>query len=73
VRVEDLASRAAGRPPGRLPGRCRGVSDYGWVRKILANPNHREHQETMEWLGDRFDPAAFDAASVNAALSKLKL
>jgi len=41
--------------------------------KVIANPKHPEYGETLEWLGGRFDPAAFDAASVDAVLLKLKL
>ena len=65
----------------RLPGRCPRLSarglrrqhGYAHLLKVLANPTHPEHGETLEWLGERFDPAAFDAAQVDAVLLKLKL
>ena len=55
------------------PEDCGGLPGYDRLLKIIANPKHPEHGETLEWLGDSFDPAAFDAARVDAALLKLKL
>jgi hypothetical protein len=39
----------------------------------MANRKHPEHREMLEWLGERFDPEAFDAARVDSALLKLKV
>jgi hypothetical protein len=55
------------------PEDCGGIPGYDHLLKVIANPRHPEHGETLEWLGGRFDPAAFDAARVDAALLKLKL
>lgn len=43
---------------------CGGVWGYEELLKIIADPNHEEHAERMDWLGmqgyDQFDPAKFD-------------
>jgi len=39
---------------------------------IINNPNHPEYQERLEWLGDKFDPEAFDLAAVNKKLARFK-
>jgi Plasmid pRiA4b ORF-3-like protein len=50
-----------------------GIWGYADLLEILGDPAHEEHQDRLEWLGldsaDRFDPAAFDPAQANAALS----
>jgi len=55
------------------PEDCGGIWGYGYLLEILADPAHEEHKERLEWLGldsaDEFDPAAFDLAEVNSALS----
>ncbi|MFD4977911.1 plasmid pRiA4b ORF-3 family protein [Streptomyces sp. NPDC058424] len=55
------------------PEDCGGVWGYDYLIEILADPSHDEHEERLEWLGmntaDQFDPAEFDLAEVNKALS----
>lgn len=55
------------------PEDCGGMWGYDYLIEILADPNHEEHEDRLEWLGldsaDQFDPAAFDPARVNSALS----
>ncbi|MGW2354364.1 plasmid pRiA4b ORF-3 family protein [Actinacidiphila glaucinigra] len=57
------------------PEDCGGIWGYDYLIEILADPNHEEHEDRLEWLGldsaDQFDPAAFNAAEVNTALSAL--
>ncbi|MGW5466194.1 plasmid pRiA4b ORF-3 family protein [Streptomyces sp. NPDC003996] len=52
-----------------------GIWGYDYLIEILADSRHEEHKDRLEWLGldsaDQFDPAAFDAAEVNSALSPL--
>ncbi len=54
------------------PEDCGGSWGYAQLREILADPAHDEHADMLEWLeldaGSEFDPAAFDAEAVNAAL-----
>ncbi|WP_327241116.1 plasmid pRiA4b ORF-3 family protein [Streptomyces sp. NBC_01320] len=81
ILVEAITDAEAGTPyPRCLTGRracppedCGGMWGYEYLIEILADPGHEEHDERLEWLGldtaDQFDPAAFDLAEVNSALS----
>ena len=64
----------AGRRAGP-PEDCGGVWGYADLLEILADPQHEEHAERLEWLGidsaDEFDPAAFDLAEINVELAVL--
>jgi len=33
--------------------------------EILSNPKHKEHKDTIEWLGKNFEPEDFDATDVH--------
>jgi hypothetical protein len=44
---------------------------YGFLEAI-ADPNHEEHEEYLEWVGGEFDPEAFDLEEVNEALRALR-
>lgn len=37
----------------------------------LNDPDHEEHEELLEWLGDEFDPEAFDIKETNDVLKYL--
>ena len=64
----------AGRRAGP-PEDSGGIWGYEYLLEVLADPGHAEHQDRLEWLGldsaDGFDPAAFDLAEVNEAVSGL--
>lgn len=49
-----------------------GVWGYEDFLESLRDPEHEEHESNMEWLGEEFDPEAFDPAEVNDSLSRLK-
>lgn len=34
------------------------------------SPKHEQHDEMVEWVGEDFDPAAFDLAQANKALGQ---
>jgi hypothetical protein len=72
---------AAGRPVGPVPtclageGACPpddigGPTGYRTAIAALADPEHRAHAAWAEWLGEEWDPQAFDLAAINRALRR---
>ena len=59
------------------PEDCGGAWGYDHLLDVLADPQHEEHADRLDWLGldsaDQFDPAAFDLAETNAELSSLAI
>ena len=49
-----------------------GVWGYEGFLEAIADPEHEEHDEYLEWIGDDFDPEAFDVDEVNEALHALQ-
>ncbi len=49
-----------------------GVWGYAEFLQAIKDPEHPEHDEYLEWVGDEFDPKAFDLEVVNKALKKLR-
>lgn len=47
-----------------------GVSGFYNKLEALADPNHEEHEEIQEWMGN-FDPEAFSIDAVNQKLRKM--
>ena len=70
IAIEKVASAEAGaRYPSCTGGRracppedCGGVSGYQELLKVLADPDHEEHESMLEWVGGEFVPDAFDPA-----------
>lgn len=54
------------------PEDCGGPWGYANLLEIIKDPKHKEYDSMMEWLGDEFDPEAFDKEEVNVYLRKLK-
>ena len=46
-----------------------GAPGYEQFLEALADPNHSEHRNLMEWIGGSFDPTAFSVAEVNDRLT----
>ena len=46
------------------PEDCGGVWGYGELLEILADPNHEQHEDMLEWLGESFDPEYFGIKEV---------
>lgn len=49
-----------------------GAFGYAAMLKAVADPSHEDHADYVQWLGEDFDPTAFDVATVNAALQQLR-
>ena len=52
------------------PEDCGGPWGYGNLLAMLDGPDDKRDEELMDWLGDEFDPDAFDLEKVNAVLTK---
>lgn len=57
------------------PEDCGGVWGYASLKEALADPDHQEHEDLLDWLGldsaADFDPADFRLDEVNARLGQL--
>ena len=49
-----------------------GTFGYENLLEAIHNPDHLQHEEYLEWIGDGFDPEAFDVNAVNRKLRQLK-
>ncbi|MEO8357809.1 MAG: plasmid pRiA4b ORF-3 family protein [Chloroflexota bacterium] len=49
-----------------------GVWGYENFLKAITDPNHKEHDEYLEWLGGSFDPEEFDLDAVNELLRGIR-
>jgi hypothetical protein len=63
-----LTGRRAGPPED-----CGGVWGYAELCEILADPDHPDHGERVDWLGRPHDPAAFDKETINISLARIRL
>lgn len=54
------------------PEDCGGVWGYAELLKTLKNKKHPDHKHMKEWIGGKFDAAAFDVKKTNLWLAKLK-
>lgn len=53
------------------PEDCGGVWGYEDLLAALRDPESEEHAERLEWLGEDFDPEAFDLDEVNRSFQSL--
>lgn len=49
-----------------------GVWGYANFLEAITQPDHPEHDQYLEWVGDDFDPKAFDLEAVNQDLEVLR-
>jgi Plasmid pRiA4b ORF-3-like protein len=54
------------------PEDCGGSLGYAELLEIVANPDHPEYDDRLEWLNGNFDPECFDLAEVNRKLMQSK-
>ena len=53
------------------PEDCGGPWGYGEILEAINDPDHGE-DELLEWVGEDYDPEAFDLDQVNKGLRRLK-
>ncbi len=52
------------------PEDCGGAPGYARLLQILADPDHEEHEDMLDWLGDEaLDPEAFDPEGINCCFA----
>jgi hypothetical protein len=51
------------------PEDCGGVWGYVNLLEAIADPEHEQHREMLEWIGNEFDPEAFDMEAISQLLS----
>jgi pRiA4b ORF-3-like protein len=52
------------------PEDCGGVWGYAEFLEAIADPAHEDHDETLQWVGGRFDPEKFSVDEVNRKLGE---
>lgn len=52
------------------PEDCGGPWGYAHYLEAIADPNHEDHDDMLEWRGPGFDPAAVDEAAIRKELAK---
>ena len=55
------------------PEDCGGPWGYSDFVEAISDPDHRRHEEMLEWVGGEFDPERFDLESVNKELRRLRI
>jgi hypothetical protein len=58
--VDDATSRQVAAPED-----CGGPHSYAQLLEALRDPTHERDDELLEWVGEPFDPDAFDAAAIH--------
>lgn len=51
------------------PEDCGGALGYGQLLAVLADPNHPEHEDQLDWVGGEFDPNEFNLEQANTVLA----
>jgi hypothetical protein len=80
VRVEGVSPPTDGQKYPRCtdgaracpPEDCGGIPGYENLIEAVADPQHPDHQELLEWLGVPFDPGLFDLRAANARVQRLR-
>jgi len=67
---EKLACTAGAR--ACPPEDCGGTMGYYELLVALSDPDHEEHDAMLEWVGGEFDPNAFDTATIDRELKRLR-
>jgi hypothetical protein len=75
IRIEQVTASVGMVTPQLIDGAracppedCGGSSGYAHLLEVLADPTHKDHNLTAQWVGGAYDPEAFDLAEPNASL-----
>lgn len=52
------------------PEDCGGIWGYAQMLEIMKDPGHEQYEETLEWIGETFNPEFFDIITANKLLAK---
>lgn len=53
------------------PEDCGGIWGYMMLLEAMADENHPEREEYLDWLGEEIDPEEFDLEGINRELARL--
>jgi hypothetical protein len=80
ILVEEIGSAEAGKSyPICLAGEkktppedCGGIWGFYDLLEAVGDPDHPEHEEMLDWLGEDFNQDEFDLPALNQQLKKIK-
>lgn len=80
VRVEKVLPATGPTPVSCIAGAraappedCGSIPGYYQLVEAMADPKHPERAHLLDWLGEPYDPEAFNLAALDSALTKFKL
>lgn len=53
------------------PEDCGGTGGYARLVAAIQNPDHPDHEDLLEWVGEGFDPNEFDLNQINQDVESL--
>jgi hypothetical protein len=53
------------------PEDCGGIGGFYNLLEAISDPDHEEHEDQLEWLGEGFDPKLFSMDEVNLRLREI--
>ena len=66
----DTVPRCVGGELACPPEDCGGIWGYAHFCEAIANPDHPDHDQLIEWVGGDFEPLVFDVDDANRRLSR---
>ena len=48
-----------------VPEDSGGIGGYMYKLEVLKDPQHEDYEDTLEWIGEDFDPEYFDPKEVS--------
>jgi hypothetical protein len=54
------------------PEDCGGLGGFYNLLEAIADPEHEQHEELQDWVGEDFDPTSFSMDAVNRQLARLQ-